>query len=104
MMGFQEAPARLFYDFYLDEHVPSAHMLRASREVRHKESMRMDEAGRYLCQVGVLIEERHFVAVGDPHFALASLTLEARDCHEPSPSFDHRVAAMFTHKSEVHVS
>jgi transposase len=28
MMGFQEAPARLFYDFYLDEHVPSDHLLR----------------------------------------------------------------------------
>jgi transposase len=28
MMGFQEAPARLFYDFCLDEHVPSDHMLR----------------------------------------------------------------------------
>ena len=30
MMGFQDAPARLFYDFCLDEHVPSDHMLRAS--------------------------------------------------------------------------
>ena len=28
MMGFQEAPDRLFYDFCLDEHVPSDHMLR----------------------------------------------------------------------------
>jgi transposase len=28
MMGFQDAPARLFYDFCLDEHVPSDHMLR----------------------------------------------------------------------------
>ena len=28
MMGFQETPARLFYDFCLDEHVPSDHMLR----------------------------------------------------------------------------
>ena len=28
MMGFQETPARLFYDFRLDEHVPSDHMLR----------------------------------------------------------------------------
>src|SRR5277367_2210734 len=28
MMGFQERPARLFYDFCLDEHVRSDHMLR----------------------------------------------------------------------------
>src|SRR5271156_1234405 len=28
MMGFQETPARLFYDFCLDEHVPVDHMLR----------------------------------------------------------------------------
>ena len=28
MMGFQGTPARLFYDFCLDEHVPSDHMLR----------------------------------------------------------------------------
>jgi hypothetical protein len=28
MMGFQEAPARLFHDFCLDEHVPSDHLLR----------------------------------------------------------------------------
>lgn len=28
MMGVQETPARLFYDFCLEEHVPSDHMLR----------------------------------------------------------------------------
>src|SRR5271156_1186064 len=28
MMGCQETPSRLFYDFCLDEHVPSDHMLR----------------------------------------------------------------------------
>jgi hypothetical protein len=28
MMGFQETPARLFYDFCLDEHVPFDHMLK----------------------------------------------------------------------------
>ena len=28
MMGVQDAPARLFHDFCLDEHVPSDHMLR----------------------------------------------------------------------------
>jgi hypothetical protein len=28
MMGFQETPARLFYDFCLDENVPSDHVLR----------------------------------------------------------------------------
>ena len=27
MMGFQGTPARLFYDFCLDEHVPFDHML-----------------------------------------------------------------------------
>ena len=27
-MGFQGTPARLFYDFYLEEHVPVDHMLR----------------------------------------------------------------------------
>ena len=28
MMGFQGTPARLFYDFWLEEHVPVDHMLR----------------------------------------------------------------------------
>ena len=28
MMGVQEAPARLIYDFDLDAHVPANHMLR----------------------------------------------------------------------------
>ena len=28
MMGFQGTPARLFYDFRLEEHVPVDHMLR----------------------------------------------------------------------------
>ncbi len=28
MMGVQETPARLFYDFCLEEHVPSDHLLR----------------------------------------------------------------------------
>ena len=28
MMGVQETPARLFYDFCLDEHIPSDHLLR----------------------------------------------------------------------------
>ena len=26
MMGFQGTPARLFYDFCLDDHVPSDHL------------------------------------------------------------------------------
>jgi hypothetical protein len=30
MMGVQEAAARLFYDFCLDDHVPDDHQLRAS--------------------------------------------------------------------------
>ena len=29
MMGVQETPARLFYDFCLDDHVPFDHVLRA---------------------------------------------------------------------------
>ena len=28
MMGFQDAPARLFYDFDLEAQVPASHMLR----------------------------------------------------------------------------
>jgi hypothetical protein len=28
MMGTQAAPAQLFYDFSLDEHVPADHLLR----------------------------------------------------------------------------
>lgn len=28
MMGIQEAPARLFYGFYLEAHVPANHLLR----------------------------------------------------------------------------
>ena len=29
MVGFQAAPAQLFYDFCLDDHVPSDHLLRS---------------------------------------------------------------------------
>ena len=29
MMGIQATPARLFYDFCLDDHVPSDHLLAA---------------------------------------------------------------------------
>jgi hypothetical protein len=29
MMGFQGTPAGLFYDFCLDDHVPSDHLLRS---------------------------------------------------------------------------
>jgi transposase len=29
MMGFQGTPARLFYDFCLEDHVPSDHLLRS---------------------------------------------------------------------------
>ncbi|MBB3398622.1 transposase [Rhizobium sp. BK060] len=28
MMGCQAVPARLFYDFYLNDHVPADHLLR----------------------------------------------------------------------------
>lgn len=31
MMGFQTAPVQLFYDFCLDDHVPSDHLLRRMR-------------------------------------------------------------------------
>jgi hypothetical protein len=34
MMGTQTAPAQLFYDFDLERHVPSGHMLRESRTAR----------------------------------------------------------------------
>ena len=34
MMGFQGTPARVFYDFCLDEHVPVDHMLRGHRQVK----------------------------------------------------------------------
>jgi hypothetical protein len=54
-------------------------------------------------QVGMLVEERDLVAVGYPHLALASLTLEARDGHEPTATFDYRVAAVLTSKRELHV-
>ena len=31
MMGCQAAPAQLFYDFCIDDHVPAEHLLRGSR-------------------------------------------------------------------------
>lgn len=33
MMGCQVAPAQLFYDFCLDDHVPADHMLRIDRHL-----------------------------------------------------------------------
>ena len=33
MMGFQGTPARLFYDFCLEEHVPVDHTLRALTDI-----------------------------------------------------------------------
>ena len=43
MMGFQRTSARLFYDFYLEEHVPVDHMLRG---IDHAISPSMTSANR----------------------------------------------------------
>jgi hypothetical protein len=52
-------------------------------------------------EVGVLVEEHNFVAIGYRSFAVASLALEAMGDQEPTSFFDCRVAAAFTFKSEV---
>src|SRR5215207_8758006 len=40
MMGFQTAPAQLFYDFCLDDHVPADHLLRRIDRFLDLESVR----------------------------------------------------------------
>jgi transposase len=40
MMGFQTAPAQLFYDFCLDDHVPTDHLLRRIERFLDLESVR----------------------------------------------------------------
>ena len=40
MMGMQVAPAQLFYDFCLDEHVPADHLLRRIDRFLDLESVR----------------------------------------------------------------
>ena len=42
MMGRQASPARLFYDFCLDEHVPADHLLRQIDVFVDLESIRQD--------------------------------------------------------------
>lgn len=41
MMGMQVAPAQLFYDFCLDDHVPADHLLRGIDRFLDLESVRM---------------------------------------------------------------
>lgn len=40
MMGIQTAPAQLFYDFCLDDHVPANHLLRRIDRFLDLESVR----------------------------------------------------------------
>jgi hypothetical protein len=40
MMGKQEAPEQLFYDFRLEDHVPAGHMLRQLDKVLRFDSIR----------------------------------------------------------------
>ena len=40
MMGMQVAPAQLFYDFCLDDHVPADHLLRRIDRILDLESVR----------------------------------------------------------------
>ncbi len=49
MMGKQEAPEQLFYDFRLEDHIPAAHMLRQLDEVLRFDSIRSALASYYMC-------------------------------------------------------
>jgi transposase len=44
MMGMQTAPAQLFYDFCLDDHVPDDHLLRRIDRFLDLEKVRTAEA------------------------------------------------------------
>ncbi|UXN58726.1 hypothetical protein [Phyllobacterium zundukense] len=46
MMGFQAAPAQLFYDFNLDEHVPADYLLRRIDNHLDLDSVRTQPAAR----------------------------------------------------------
>jgi hypothetical protein len=41
----------------------------------------------------VLVEERDFIAVGQPQLTFAFIALEGGGCHKPDSLFDHRMAA-----------
>lgn len=47
MMGLQEAPVRLFYDFDLEDHIPSGHMLRRIDHFLDCNAMRKHLASHY---------------------------------------------------------
>ena len=47
MMGTQAAPARLFYDFSIDDHVPADHLLRQIDRFLELDSVRRELAGHY---------------------------------------------------------
>jgi transposase len=47
MMGTQAAPARLFYDFSIDDHVPADHLLRQIERFLELGSVRRELAGHY---------------------------------------------------------
>ena len=53
MMGVQETPARLFYDFCLDEHVPFDHLLRGID--RHLDVRSFDDARLKRLTIGIQI-------------------------------------------------
>jgi len=52
----------------------------------------------------MLCEERDFVIVGYPHFALAPRTFEPGGRHKPAAVLDQCVATVLTFKSEGHVT
>jgi transposase len=47
MMGKQEVPEQLFYDFRLEDHVPAEHMLRQLDKVLRFDSIRAALASYY---------------------------------------------------------
>jgi hypothetical protein len=53
--------------------------------------------------VRVLGKERDFVALCQPHFTFAFITLERGGGNEPNPLFDDQVAAVLTFKREIDV-
>ena len=52
-------------------------------------------------QSSVLLEERHFVAIGDWHVTAAGLASESANDSEPLPTFDFGKAAMGAVKSQL---
>jgi hypothetical protein len=73
MMGMQTAPAQLFYDFCLDDHVPEDHLLRRIDRFLDLEKVRR-ELRPFYCSIGRPSIDRMLDAIQERSASLRRVT------------------------------